>query len=250
MSTLHGKWNVDDVRKVIQSLDEKTGMNGASIHICLCRTLGDGSTLGTYHPSDDHKWRVFSFSLAYFNSEHFKDLAAIDVIRHEYCHYLVDALNLKAVFDDESDHGVAWKTVCGLLNTDQYGTYRAWFFRQATNETLRNAFMSADLPSIDIMGQINRWGLQLPSMSRRRYLEKELIKKYTKVRVFAVNDCVIHNKYGRGTVVDTLPSVNKQLLYVEFENSECRVVQNRQIYKVVNGEVKKPASKARQNQKV
>ena len=245
MSTLHGKWSVEDVRKVIHSLDEKTGMNGASIRISLCRTLGDGSTLGTYHPSNDHGWRSFSFSLAYFNDINFKDLAAIDVIRHEYCHYLVDALDLKSVFDDEDDHGVAWKTVCGLLNTDQHGTYRAWFFRQATNESLQNAFMSADIPSVDILEQIKRWGLQLPSMSRRMYLEKELIKKYTKVRVFSVNDGVLHNKYGRGTVVDTLPCINKQLLYVEFEDKERRVVQNRQVYKVINGEVKKPASKAR-----
>lgn len=54
MSVLHGKRSVDDVRSVIRSLDEKTGMNGASIHISFCRTLGDGSTLGTYHPSNDH----------------------------------------------------------------------------------------------------------------------------------------------------------------------------------------------------
>lgn len=105
--------------------------------------------------------------------------------------------------------------------------------------------MSADIPSVDILEQIKRWGLQLPSMSRRMYLEKELIKKYTKVRVFSVNDDVLHNKYGRGTVVDTLPCINKQLLYVEFEDKERRVVQNRQVYKVINGEVKKPASKAR-----
>ena len=245
MSTLHGKLSVEDIRNVIKGLDEKTGMDGASIHISLCRTLGNGSTLGTYHPSADHKWRSFSFSLAYFNDKDFKDLAAIDVIRHEYCHYLVDALGLSAEFDDENDHGIAWKTVCGLLNTDQHGTYRAWFFKQATDETLLNALKSSDIPTIDIMGQINRWGHQLPSISRRRYLEKELIKKYTKVRVFSVNDNVFHNRYGRGTVVDTFPYINKQLLYVKFEDSDHRIVQNRQVYKVVNGEVKKPASKAK-----
>lgn len=97
MSTLHGKWSIEDIRKVILSLDEKTGMDGASISIHLCRTLGDGSTLGTYHPSDTHGWRSFSFFSAYFNDASFKDLAAIDAIRHEYCHYLVDALKLKAV---------------------------------------------------------------------------------------------------------------------------------------------------------
>lgn len=95
MSTLHGKWSVEDVRKVMQSLDAKTGMTGASLPIYLHKSLVNGSTLGTYRPSNDDRWRSFSFSLVYFNDDKFKDLAAIDVIRHEYCHYLVDALGLK-----------------------------------------------------------------------------------------------------------------------------------------------------------
>lgn len=244
MSTLHGKWSVEDIRKVIQSLDKKTGMNGASIHISLCKTLGNGSTLGTYRPSDNHSWRSFCFSLAYFNDSNFKDLAAIDVIRHEYCHYLVDALNLNAIFDDRDDHGVAWKTVCGLLNTDQYGTYRAWIFCLATDKTLQNAFMSDDIPRVDILDQINRWGLQLPSIKRRNYLEKALIKKFTKLRVFSVDDQIVHGRFGKGVVVDTMPYGNKQMLYVMFEDNIPRFVQNRQVYKVINGQIKKPRFKA------
>lgn len=50
MSALHGKWSVDDIRKVIQRLDTKTGMTGASLPIYLHKSLGNGSTLGTYHP--------------------------------------------------------------------------------------------------------------------------------------------------------------------------------------------------------
>lgn len=47
-----------------------------------------------------------------------------------------------------------------------------------------------------------------------------------------------------GEVLDTLPAVNKQFLYVQFEQGKARIVQNRKVYKVVNGEVKKPMSKA------
>lgn len=92
----------------------------------------------------------------------------------------------------------------------------------------------------------NRWivGGALPSLNRRRYLEKALGKKYTKLRVFSAGDCVFHDKFGYGEVLDTLPSVNKQFLYVQFEMDEVRIVQNRRVYKVVNGEVKKPMSKA------
>lgn len=35
MSVIHGKWRVEDVRKVILSLDEKTSLNGASTMILL-----------------------------------------------------------------------------------------------------------------------------------------------------------------------------------------------------------------------
>lgn len=244
MSALHGKWSVDDIRKIMQSLDAKTGMDGASLPIFLCREPGHGLTLGTYHPSSNNRFRYFSFSLAYFNDKNFKDLAAIDVIRHEYCHYLVDALELETVYEDDDSHGEAWKTVCGLLNTDQYGTFREYYFPSATEKSLHDASESEDIKSVDIMEQIDRWGCQLPSTNRRKYLEKKLVKKYTKLRVFSAHDRVIHSKFGQGEVIDTMPCENKQMLYVKFYNSEYCIVQNRQVYKVVNGEVKKPASKA------
>lgn len=102
MSKLYGKWSVEDVREVIRSLDARIGMNGASISIHLSKSLGDGSTLGTYRPSKENCWRSFSFSLKYFNDSNFDDLAAIDVTRHEYCHYLVDAIDLASLGDSIS----------------------------------------------------------------------------------------------------------------------------------------------------
>ena len=47
--------------------------------------------------------------MKYFDDSNFNDLAAIDVIRHEYCHYLVAALGLKELFNDEKAHGIACK---------------------------------------------------------------------------------------------------------------------------------------------
>ena len=78
-----------------------------------------------------------------------------------------------------------------------------------------------------------------------KYYKKELVKKYSRVRVFSVNDRVNHSKFGQGLVLDTMPDINKQRLLVKFDSGEIRVVQNRQVYKVVNGHVKKPVSKAR-----
>lgn len=48
-----------------------------------------------------------------------------------------------------------------------------------------NAYMSEDIQPVDILEQVDRWELTLPSLNRRRYLEKALIKKYTKLRVFS-----------------------------------------------------------------
>lgn len=244
MSKLYGKWNVEDIRGVIRNLDKKTGMDGASIHIYLNKTLNDGSTLGQYHPGSNNLCRSFSFSLKYFNDKNFNDLGAIDVIKHEYCHYIVDALCLEKLFHEKATHGRAWKTVCGLLNTDQDSSYCAWHFPKPTEDSFTRAYMSEDIKPVDILTQIDRWGLSLPSLQRRRYLEKALIKKYTRLRVFSDGDSVVHSAFGFGMVLDTLPCVNKQYLFVEFEKGETRIVQNRYVYKVVNGEIKKPVSKS------
>lgn len=246
MSTIYGKWKREDIRAIIKSLDEKTGMHGATLPICLSKSINQGNTLGAYCPSKngDRSWCHFEFSLNYFNDEIFKDLAAVDVIRHEYCHFVVDVLGLHEVFNDKDPHGKAWKTICGLLYTDPYGTYREGLFRNTTEDTLLRMTMAEDIPKVDIMEQINRWGTDLPSLYRRKWMGKKLIKKYTKLRVFAVRDTVIHDFCGRGVVLDTMPEENKQMLYVLFDNGNQRIVQNRQVYKIVNGQVKKPLAKA------
>jgi hypothetical protein len=245
MSRLYGKWRVEDFREVIRGLDEKTGMNGASLSICAVKAMGkNGNTLGSYRPRKDASWGYFSFSLMYFDDNKFDDLDAIDVIRHEYCHYLVDALGLNEVFHDQSVHGIAWKTACGLLNTDQSATYHGCFYPRATDDSFMNAYVSDDIQPVNILEQIDRWGLNLPSIKRRKRLEKSLIRKYTKLRVFKAGDSVFHDKLGYGKVLDTFPSDKKQLLYVEFEQGDVRIVQNRKVYKVINGDVKRPVSKA------
>lgn len=247
MSVIHGKWSVEDIRKVIRNLDEKTGLHGADLRIYLGKRLENGSVLGTYFRGygDSRMYRSFSFSQAYFDNNEFKDLAVIDVVTHEYAHFVVDELDLKAVFQDDDAHGIAWKTVCGLLNCCQEQYYCSRNFRLTTEAGLRRAIACENIPSADISEQLGRWGKDLPSLATRERYERELIRKYSKVRVFAVNDRVHHSKFGQGLVLDTMPDLNKQRLFVRFDNGETRFVQNRQVYKVVNGQIKKPRSKAR-----
>lgn len=115
----------------------------------------------------------------------------------------------------------------------------------ATEDAFRNAFMAKDILPINITEQIDRWRMQLPSITMRRYMEKALVKKYTKVRIFAMNDRIVHDKFGYGVVLDTMPMTNKQVLYVKFDDCEPRIVQNRQVYKMINGQVKKTTAKVR-----
>ena len=247
MSTVHGKWQVEDIKQVIQCLDKKTGLNGAALPIYLNKSLGEGMTIGVFRRQFclNRLWRSFSFSLKYFNSDTFGDHAVVDVIRRCYSSFVVDELGLKAAFEEDDDHGLAWKTVCGLLNASQERSYYRWRYKGTPENELRRMMECEDIPPIDILEQLTRWGNNLPSLKQRKYFEKELIKKYTKVRVFSVNDRVTHNKYGEGRVLDTMPDVHKQRLFVLFDSGETRIVQNRQVYKIVNGKTMKPVGKTK-----
>lgn len=233
MSAIHGKWTSEDIRMVIYALDEKTGMDGADLPICIYNGT-DVKALASYTPMQKGNplFRSFRFSAKYFDNDSFKDSAAIDVIRHEYCHYLVDVLDLKSVFNEDNSHGKAWKTMCHLINVDPRSTYNEWWFRRISSEELERLVLAEDIQTVNIMEQIERWGTDLPSKKRRLSLEKKLIKKYTKKRVFRVGDRLSHEKFGRGVVLDTMPTENKQLLFVEFDSSEKRIIQNRRVTKL------------------
>ncbi len=234
MSKMYGKWNSEDIRKVMVELDKKTGMNGADLDICVCESFRSPKALGTYTPKQKNVSKgSFTFSPLYFNDPLFSDEAAVDVIRHEYCHFLVDALNLKEVYDDTEAHGIAWKTVCGLMNTDSIGYYKPYRFWNISEERFLHLLVADDIDPINIIEQIDRWGLNLPSMRKRSYMEKRLIKKFTKKGLFKVNDVIMHDTYGRGIVLDTMPDMNKQFLFVRFGDDETRIVQNRRVSRAI-----------------
>lgn len=237
MSVLREKWEVEEIRKVIENLDKKTGLEGAKIPIHLSKSLGDeGLTLGTYRSG----FRCFAFSKKYFNDPSFRDSEAIDVIRHEYCHYVVDELGLKEVYEDDDGHGEAFRCACAFLKTSDERYHRSYRFPNISEERLQMLIAADDLKQVHILAELERWGVGFQSVKYEKYMRKQLEKKYGRARVFRVNDKLVHEKYGHGIVLDERVGDKKQMLYVEFENGEIRFVQNRHVYKIINGQIMKP----------
>lgn len=238
MSVLREKWSVEDVKGIIRFLDLKVGMNGIDIPVYFQQSMGmNGEILGSYQSG---LLNAFTFSRQYFDDPLFPDMAAIDVVRHEYCHYLVDALKLNELYEDDDPHGMAWKSACSFLNTDDTGTYNRYHFCCITKEQMNELETAKDIVKVDIPESLAFWGLDVLPARRREALTKKLVKKYGKTRVFKIGDKVIHNKRGYGVVLDVRPEENKQRVYVHFDNDEKVIVQNRQLFKVVNGKIIKP----------
>lgn len=238
MSILREKWMIEDIKNIICHLDMKTGMNGVDIPVYFEKSMGNnGETLGSYRGG---YFRSFSFSREYFDDPLFLDRAAIDVVRHEYCHYLVEALGLHELYEDDDPHGLAWKSACAFLNTDDTGTYCRYHFSRITKERMNALEVAADISKVDILELLERWGLDVLPSWQREALTQKLVKKYGKTRVFKIGDEVTHSKRGHGIVLDVRPEENKQRVYVHFDNGEKLIVQNRQLFKIVNGKIIKP----------
>ena len=111
-------WNEQSIREVIKKLDDRTGLNGAALPI----RFGKAATiLGAYNQS---KGGSFIFSDVWFGNENWPYESAIEVIKHEYAHYM------DHVIFRGSGHGKSWKKCCSdigvpaiRLYTDERSSY-------------------------------------------------------------------------------------------------------------------------------
>lgn len=110
-------WDEARIRVVMEELDEKTGLSGAKLPI----TFGNAKrTLGQFNISE----MTFRFSNYWFQNPDWQYESAVDVIRHEYAHYMDWELNHAA------GHGRSWKACCAKIGalpkrlyTDKYNNY-------------------------------------------------------------------------------------------------------------------------------
>ena len=92
-------WDEERIREEFKKIDSITGLHGADLPI----TFGKAKhTLGCfYFHTINKKPYKFHFPLLYFGDPEWSEASALDVIRHEYAHYM------NCVLHGESGHGAS-----------------------------------------------------------------------------------------------------------------------------------------------
>ena len=246
MSIIHGAWSEQDVRAVLDALDRKTGMDSSGFEIAPYYVYSKEADVSCYFSRSFGSRSFFEFSFLDADLEEKRDLMVIESIRYMYIRFLEEQLQ---DFFSDYDNNVVHKTLCGILNVRDNRRdkkerhawdYGSWWDRDCSEETLRLVCRAGDVRRVNIKDHIARFGIDIPSVSEKHALEKKLVTKFSKARVFYLGETVSHKTFGEGLVIDTFPTHTKQLLCVRFADAE-RIVQNRDVYKVVCGEIRKPA---------
>ena len=117
-----GEWSVEKIRAVMVHLDRKTGLHGAELPIEMGKAV---SYLGRYYCGER---KSFYFSTHHLNDPAFRESEAIELIRHEYAHYYVDAAGLRPFFQDgrAHHHGPSWQYACKMVGASGRRQPAAW----------------------------------------------------------------------------------------------------------------------------
>ena len=256
MSIIHGDlWSTDDIKSIFKCLDEKTGMHASEVDIIPYDILTE-DLFAFYTPDAICRKRHFSISLFDFDKSNVSDYKIIEKLRRAYCAYVEDELS--SFFEKNGfKFKIVHKSICGMLNIREteltekdmhrmcYSSDRFyyWWNNKPKASVFSNISHSRDVRKADIKKHILSFGADIPCIAEKRELEKKLLNRFSKAKVFYIGEQLSHKKNGFGYVIDTFPMDNKQMLLVRFNDGTERVVQNRDSYKIVNGIVKKPKSK-------
>lgn len=236
MSTVTKTWTEDKIRSIIRKLDEKTGLNGAALPIKLA---SHGSALGYYQYVGEKR---FGFKPKFINDPNTKEAEVIDVIRHEYAHYYVDAANLERYIGHsrrETSHGSDWKWACKMVGADPSRCHNAVKFSDknwSADEAVA-AHNANDVVAFDILSYLERWhSVPIDADTANKTLAR--IKERNPNAYYEVGDEIFHPKRGFGTVRDAIPhDYCTQNVYVRFEDQSDGVFNAKDICKIVNGVV-------------
>lgn len=101
-------WTEHRIRVEFRRLDGITGLSGAELPIEFDRK---GRTVGCFHRFGDVMY--FSFSRRYLDDPDIAEIRILDVIRHEYAHYM-NAVRSGEAIDD--GHGPHWQACCAEVD--------------------------------------------------------------------------------------------------------------------------------------
>ena len=158
MSALTGEWSVEKIRAVMVHLDRKTGLHGAELPIEMGKAV---SYLGRYYCGER---KSFYFSTHHLNDPAFRESEAIELIRHEYAHYYVDAAGLRPFFQDgrAHHHGPSWQYACKMVGASGRRVFGQDLLPELTAAELVRRFRAEDVRAFDMCGYIRMWN-RLPS---------------------------------------------------------------------------------------
>ena len=218
MSALTREWSVEKIRAVMVHLDRKTGLHGAELPIEMGKAV---SYLGRYYCGE-------------------RESEAIELIRHEYAHYYVDAAGLRPLFQDgrAHHHGPSWQYACKMVGASGRRVFGQDLLPELTAAELVRRFRAEDVRAFDMCGYISMWN-RLPSepqQSARRMAAVE--RNNHRDRVFYPGDEVLFPQRGFGRVLAMEPVPSGQLLYIRFESGVEETLHARYVFKVVDGVIK------------
>lgn len=230
MSSLTPKWTPEKIRPIIAALDAKTGLHGADLPIameCYRRYLG----FFRYEPMG------FGFNPKFFNASCTDESEVIDVIRHEYAHYYVQATGLGRYFaipGNVKHHGPDWKWACRMVGANPTRVHRDEDYEglRLTPEQAQSLYRAEDVPSFDILGYMNRWDALPLKQTEYDRRDARLRSQLPAQQYFHVGDRVVCPQTGFGQVVDVRPNVSSQTLYVQFEDGTAARRRSNEVVKV------------------
>ena len=110
-------WTEERIRAEIRRLDGFTGLHGYTLPIAFSNSR---SVLGMFSPPLN-RLACFTFSNFFFQDPAFPPEEALDVIRHEYAHYM------DFVLYGKSGHGPTWKACCCRVGARPFRLYRDFY---------------------------------------------------------------------------------------------------------------------------
>lgn len=234
MSTITEIWTEEKIRSIIRKLDEQTGLNGATLPIAF---NSYGWFLGHYRHVEP---KAFGFNRKFFNDPFTKEAEVVDVIRHEYAHYYVDAANLEKYIGHsrrETSHGSDWKWACKMVGADPTRCHNvdAFYGKNWTVDEAQRAYNADDVIRFDIQKYLNLWG-NIPMDPEKEVMIANRIKESNPNSYYDIGDEVLHPKQGFGVVFDTIIcDYTTQKLYVLFEDNSEGVFNSKELCKIVEG---------------